>query len=210
MSDTHYDVLVVARDATLEDIRKAYRALARQWHPDLFNHLPEDAPERREANLRFPRISHAYNTLSDSEQRMRYDASLPTSRTMFYTAPTPPSRPSRMPRPDPMDTIMDDIMARNDQMLRDMLRDAQVQDVLIDAMIRAENERVDQMIREEQARIDEVIRKDRERIDRLLNEEAARVEKLVRQAETQRDPLFDQHPPAEPRRSFWKRRKGND
>ncbi|MBT2503942.1 molecular chaperone DnaJ [Curtobacterium sp. ISL-83] len=62
----HYDVLGVQRDASDADIKKAYRRLARELHPDV-NPSP-DAAER------FKDVTHAYDVLSDPEQRRRYDA----------------------------------------------------------------------------------------------------------------------------------------
>jgi DnaJ-class molecular chaperone len=61
-----YDVLGVARSASLEDIRKAYRALAKKLHPDL-------NPGNREAEARFKDVASAYDILSDKEKRQRYD-----------------------------------------------------------------------------------------------------------------------------------------
>lgn len=65
MSD-HYETLGVARDASTEDIKKAYRRLARQYHPD----ANRDDPQAEE---RFKEISRAYETLSDAQKRQRYD-----------------------------------------------------------------------------------------------------------------------------------------
>jgi len=62
----HYDVLGVQPDASDADIKKAYRRLARELHPDV-NPSP-DAAER------FKDVTHAYDVLSDAEQRRRYDA----------------------------------------------------------------------------------------------------------------------------------------
>jgi len=62
----HYDVLGVSRDASESDIKKAYRRLARELHPDV-NAAP-DAAER------FKDVTHAYDVLSDPDQRRRYDA----------------------------------------------------------------------------------------------------------------------------------------
>ncbi len=61
----HYDVLGVTREATTEEIKKAYRRLARELHPDV--NPGEDASER------FKLVTHAYDVLSDPEQRRRYD-----------------------------------------------------------------------------------------------------------------------------------------
>jgi molecular chaperone DnaJ len=61
-----YEVLGVERDASSEDIRRAYRKLAREHHPD----VNEDA----RAEERFKEIAGAYEILSDPEKRQRYDA----------------------------------------------------------------------------------------------------------------------------------------
>ena len=61
-----YEVLGVGRDASPDDIRKAYRKLAREHHPD----VNEDA----QAEERFKEIAGAYEILSDPEKRQRYDA----------------------------------------------------------------------------------------------------------------------------------------
>jgi molecular chaperone DnaJ len=62
-----YDVLGVPKTATQEEIKKAYRRLARQWHPD-------KNPGDPEAEERFKEIQAAYDVLSDPEKRKRYDA----------------------------------------------------------------------------------------------------------------------------------------
>lgn len=60
-----YAVLGVPREATLEQIRAAYRRLARQFHPD---HSPDEDSSRR-----FARISKSYMVLRDESLRRRYD-----------------------------------------------------------------------------------------------------------------------------------------
>jgi molecular chaperone DnaJ len=61
----HYEVLGVSREATLDEIKKAYRKLARELHPDV--NPGADASER------FKLVTHAYDVLSDPDQRARYD-----------------------------------------------------------------------------------------------------------------------------------------
>ncbi|MBS1675039.1 MAG: molecular chaperone DnaJ [Actinobacteria bacterium] len=61
----HYEVLGVSRDASEDEIKKAYRRLARQLHPDV--NPSEDAAER------FKLVTHAYDVLSDADSRRRYD-----------------------------------------------------------------------------------------------------------------------------------------
>lgn len=64
-ADDLYSVLGVSRTATQDEIRKAYRALARKYHPDL-NKSP-DAEEQ------FKKVQAAYEVLSDAQARERYD-----------------------------------------------------------------------------------------------------------------------------------------
>lgn len=61
----YYDVLGVSRAATPDELKKAYRKLARQYHPDV-----SDDPN---ANERFKEISEAYEVLSDDQKRATYD-----------------------------------------------------------------------------------------------------------------------------------------
>ena len=57
----HYEVLGVSRDATPDEIKKAYRRLARELHPDV--------NPGAEASERFKEVTHAYDVLSDPKQR---------------------------------------------------------------------------------------------------------------------------------------------
>jgi DnaJ-class molecular chaperone len=63
---TPYEVLGVKPDANVDEIRKVYRKLAKQFHPDL-------NPGKPEAEARFKSISAAYDLLSDPDKRARYD-----------------------------------------------------------------------------------------------------------------------------------------
>ncbi|HXG25918.1 MAG TPA: molecular chaperone DnaJ [Candidatus Binatia bacterium] len=65
MAVDYYTTLGVDRDATEAEIKKAYRRLAQQWHPDV-NKNPDAA-------VRFKEINEAYQVLSDPERRQRYD-----------------------------------------------------------------------------------------------------------------------------------------
>ncbi|MCI1223664.1 MAG: DnaJ domain-containing protein [Bifidobacterium subtile] len=61
-----YKVLGVSKDASAADVTKAYRKLARQYHPDL--------NKSKEAEEKFKDISEAYDVLNNKEQRQKYDA----------------------------------------------------------------------------------------------------------------------------------------
>lgn len=65
-TQTPYEVLGVKPDASADEIRKSYRKLAKQFHPDL-------NPGKPEAEERFKAVSAAYDLLSDPEKRARYD-----------------------------------------------------------------------------------------------------------------------------------------
>ena len=62
----YYKILGVGKDATEEEIKKAYRKLARKHHPDL-------NPNDKEANKKFQQLNEANEVLSDPEKRKKYD-----------------------------------------------------------------------------------------------------------------------------------------
>jgi curved DNA-binding protein len=62
----YYETLGVARDAKETDIKKAYRKLARKYHPDM-------NPNNKEAEEKFKDLQEAYDVLSDPEKRSKYD-----------------------------------------------------------------------------------------------------------------------------------------
>jgi curved DNA-binding protein len=61
----YYDVMGVARDATADDIKRAYRRLARKYHPDV--------SKEPDAEERFKELGEAYEVLKDPEKRAAYD-----------------------------------------------------------------------------------------------------------------------------------------
>ena len=62
----YYDILNVKKDATADEIKSAYRTLAKKYHPDLH-------PGDNEAAEKFKEINEAYETLSDPQKREAYD-----------------------------------------------------------------------------------------------------------------------------------------
>jgi hypothetical protein len=77
---TYYDVLDLDRDATADDIKAAYYALARQYHPD--------AAQDPNIAQKFALISEAYRVLSDTQRRYQYDRTLP-QKSYPLRHPTP-------------------------------------------------------------------------------------------------------------------------
>src|SRR3954447_22926512 len=74
----YYETLAVGRSADTEEIRKAYRKLARKYHPDL-------NPGDRAAEDRFKKVQEAYDILSDENKRKVYD------QYGFYSDNIPPN-----------------------------------------------------------------------------------------------------------------------
>src|SRR5579872_6957363 len=66
MSQDYYELLGVSRTASADDIKKSFRKLAMQHHPDR-------NPGNKEAERRFKDVNHAYDILKDPDKRAAYD-----------------------------------------------------------------------------------------------------------------------------------------
>ena len=79
----YYKILGVKRDATEKEIKKAYRKLALQWHPDKHKEDKEIAEEK------FKEIAEAYEVLSNEESRAKYDRGEDTSEEANHARANP-------------------------------------------------------------------------------------------------------------------------
>lgn len=76
----YYKILGVSRNANADAIKKAYRQLARKYHPDV-------NPGDKAAEARFKEINEAYEVLSDPDKRRKYDTLGPNWQEQFGPAP---------------------------------------------------------------------------------------------------------------------------
>jgi curved DNA-binding protein CbpA len=92
-----YRVLDVRHDAPAEEIKRRWRELAREHHPDRAAH---DGAERDRLTTRMARINAAYDVLRDPVRRARYDAT-PQARRERFAEGRPPGEPTGPPPPPP-------------------------------------------------------------------------------------------------------------
>lgn len=72
MAKNYYEILGVEKSASADELKSAYRKLAKKYHPDVY--ASASAAEKKTAEEKFKEINHAYDVLSDEQKRAAYDA----------------------------------------------------------------------------------------------------------------------------------------
>ena len=75
MEKNYYDILGVKKDASKDDIRRAFKKLSLKYHPD--KHINDSEEDKKKAEEKFKEINEAYETLSDDKKRQEYDNPIP-------------------------------------------------------------------------------------------------------------------------------------
>ncbi len=91
----YYAILGLSPDASLDEIKRAYRVRAREAHPDRFSHMGDTA--ETEATALMADLNEAYAALSNPDQKREYDLELGA----FRSGAPPPPRPTPAPGPAP-------------------------------------------------------------------------------------------------------------
>ena len=71
MAKDYYSILGVDKNASEDEIKKAFRKLSLKWHPD--KHVNDSEADKKAAEEKFKDIAEAYGVLSDKEKREKYD-----------------------------------------------------------------------------------------------------------------------------------------
>jgi curved DNA-binding protein CbpA len=111
----HYEVLGLTRGASARDIRRAYRALALRYHPDVYSGA--------NAESRFREITDAYEVLHDPAQRARYDRISFRPRALEDSAAPWPTRPSSRDVPRFLDEDPERRAVIDDDLIGALLRE---------------------------------------------------------------------------------------
>lgn len=82
MKKNYYEVLGVKKDASIVEIKKAYREMAKKYHPDKLINKSETL--RNEAESKFKECSEAYNILKDVNEKEAYDKKITKSKRMDF------------------------------------------------------------------------------------------------------------------------------
>lgn len=69
----YYEILGVSKNASKEELKKAYRKLALKYHPDKSRHTSTSSAQAKEDEAKFKEVNEAYNTLKDEDKRKTYD-----------------------------------------------------------------------------------------------------------------------------------------
>jgi len=129
-AETHYETLGVSRSASSAEVKRAYYALAKRFHPDRF-HRDANAELRTRIANAFARIAQAYEVLKDASQRAAYDLKLeraPRAPAAEKKAPTedrasppsassaasPPASPNQSPQYRAEDYFQQGLSAQRD------------------------------------------------------------------------------------------------
>lgn len=75
MEKSYYDILGVKKDASKDDIRRAFKKLSVKYHPD--KHINDSEEDKKKAEEKFKEINEAYEVLSDDKKRQEYDNPIP-------------------------------------------------------------------------------------------------------------------------------------
>jgi curved DNA-binding protein CbpA len=98
-ASNHYEVIELPSTAKTNEIKDAYYALARRYHPDRF-HLKSGTRIHAQISSAFARITQAYETLTDPNSRAAYDQSVERSRRFSESAPKSKADPVADPADD--------------------------------------------------------------------------------------------------------------
>lgn len=82
MKKNYYEVLGISKEADSLEIKKAYREMAKKYHPDKY--INENEKLKKEAEEKFKECSDAYEILSDSAKRQIYDKGINKSKRMDF------------------------------------------------------------------------------------------------------------------------------
>jgi DnaJ-class molecular chaperone len=137
--DDFYQRLRIRPDATSEQIKSAYRQLARQFHPDT-------NPDNPQAEEHFKSISEAYATLSDAKKRQQYHEEHPQLKQKSNRppppAPPPPKPTAKQPAYDPIKDMFDALLkgateARQKEVVRKKQQSLKGQNITVQVSLSA-------------------------------------------------------------------------
>jgi DnaJ-class molecular chaperone len=102
---TYYEIFNLDRTASTEEIRNAYKDIAKVYHPDsnFFNEIIPRTTDPEDTEL-FQYITHAYTTIMNPDSREAYDKTLPPILPDWDSEPQPEPLPKFKPKPKPADT----------------------------------------------------------------------------------------------------------